>query len=75
MKKEEELEKILKHLAGAKFNEIWRGIDLKYFYEFLVTQGVPAKGFLVTFPMKGGSLAWFFYPIEGVKMEGDKARL
>ena len=59
-------EKVVEHLVEAEFHKIWKGKELDVFYEFLRKDAIPAKGFLVTFPLTQGGLVWFFYPITEV---------
>lgn len=58
--------KLIRYLTEGKFKKIWKGKDLESFYDFVRSQGIPAKGFLLTLQLKAGGLAWFFYKIEEV---------
>lgn len=69
------LQKLIHYLSKGKFEKIWKGKDLEFFYEFVCSQGIPSKGFLLTLSLTGGGLVWFFYKIRDVQVDEQRARM
>jgi hypothetical protein len=56
------------YLVERKFQELWRGREWGQFTRFVLLQGVPARAFLITFPVgdkESGETgyAWFHYEV------------
>lgn len=70
---QKEVHRILGALVNCRFAELWKGKEMENFYHFLVQQGLPAKGFLITIPIYLNEnpdvegWAWFWYKIRSVK--------
>ncbi len=63
--------KLVHYALKCKFQKMWKGRDLKFFYEFMRSQAIPSQGFLLTLPLDEGGLAWFFYKLKVVSPSGE----
>ena len=75
-------EKFFRNLLNCKFDKLWSGKELGDFQTFVLLQGIPAGGFLITIPMylddpddpEDKGYTWFFYEATLEKKDG-RARL
>lgn len=74
-KNEKYATRIISYLERGDWKRLFKGRNLDDFYSFLREQGIPARGFLLTFPLEGGSLAWFRYSIESVDQGKSATRV
>lgn len=71
-------EKLFRNLFNCEFDKLWGGKELGDFRTFVLRQGIPAGGFLITTPMylddpdnsEDRGYTWVFYEATVEKKDG-----
>ena len=75
-KRKTKWEKVLTYLINGQFDKIWKGKDFETFRIFLDNEYLLSKGFVISFPLRNGSLAWVFFLInDWLETKSDKLEL
>lgn len=71
---------LVANLTGLNFGEIWNAEEIGLLNNFICILGVPANGFVIAWPIEGGSegernYCWYFYSIQLDADNDEKGRM